>query len=135
MIARVRGAAGAIALATAVMASAVSAQITIGIGTDYMGYTFDEGLGATAAQLISTHSPNMIPFFCAVMMQRFALIPSGPNLIGPSHSCAVGQVKVLSSNTPWSSSSTTGKVASTLAAVWPCPMPLRYKGLFLVTCL
>ncbi|MEE2897423.1 MAG: hypothetical protein VX815_03050 [Gemmatimonadota bacterium] len=66
MNAWVRGVAGAIALATAVMASAVSAQITIAIGTDFMGYTFDEGLGATAAQLLMVPVALRLPLGDAI---------------------------------------------------------------------
>jgi len=62
----VRGVAGAIALATAVMASGVSAQITIAIGTDFMGYTFDEGLGATAAQLLMVPVALRLPLGDAI---------------------------------------------------------------------
>lgn len=66
MNAWVRGVAGAIALATAVMASGVSAQITIAIGTDFMGYTFDEGLGATAAQLLMVPVALRLPLGDAI---------------------------------------------------------------------
>ena len=41
----------AVAMVTA-LAFPLSAQQTIGISMDYMGYSFDEGLGADAAQLL-----------------------------------------------------------------------------------
>jgi hypothetical protein len=37
---------------TAGLAAPAAAQQSIGVGTDYMGYTFEEGLGASAAQLL-----------------------------------------------------------------------------------
>lgn len=40
------------AVATALLALPAQSQQTIGIGANYMGYTFDDGLGAEAAQLL-----------------------------------------------------------------------------------
>ncbi len=105
MIARVRGAAGAIALATAVMASAVSAQITIGIGTDYMGYTFDEGLGATAAQLLMVPVALRLPLGDAIALDVAASWAQGKierdnttfSLQGPTDV----RLKLSWSATPW----------------------------------
>ncbi|HIF21050.1 MAG TPA: hypothetical protein EYQ27_03900 [Gemmatimonadetes bacterium] len=105
MIARVRGAAGAIALATAVMASAVSAQITIGIGTDYMGYTFDEGLGATAAQLLMVPVALRLPLGDAIAVDVAASWAQGKierdnttfSLQGPTDV----RLKLSWSATPW----------------------------------
>jgi len=37
---------------TAVLALPAQAQRTVGVGVDYMGYSFEEGLGASAAQLM-----------------------------------------------------------------------------------
>ena len=46
-------ASGALALVLAAgMAAPAAAQQSIGVGTEYMGYTFEEGLGASAAQLL-----------------------------------------------------------------------------------
>ena len=50
-----------LALALGVLAQPATAQYTVGTGVDYMGYSFDAGLGADAAQLL------MIPI--AVRMQ------------------------------------------------------------------
>jgi hypothetical protein len=105
VIARVRGAAGAIALATAVMASAVSAQITIGIGTDYMGYTFDEGLGATAAQLLMVPVALRLPLGDAIALDVAASWAQGKierdnttfSLQGPTDV----RLKLSWSATPW----------------------------------
>ena len=105
MIVRVRGAAGAIALATAVMASAVSAQITIGIGTDYVGYTFGEGLGATAAQLLMVPVALRLPLGDAIALDVAASWAQGKierdnttfSLQGPTDV----RLKLSWSATPW----------------------------------
>ncbi len=105
MNAWVRGVAGAIALATAVMASAVSAQITIGIGTDYMGYTFDEGLGATAAQLLMVPVALRLPLGDAIAVDVAASWAQGKierdnttfTLQGPTDV----RLKLSWSATPW----------------------------------
>jgi hypothetical protein len=47
-----RRAAGIWALAAVLAASPLSAQYLVGVGVDYLGYTFDDGLGATSAQLL-----------------------------------------------------------------------------------
>jgi hypothetical protein len=47
--AAVRGALVAVAIA---IAHPASAQVTVGSGVDYLGYSFDDGLGAEAAQLM-----------------------------------------------------------------------------------
>lgn len=52
MIRRVLRAGAALSVAGTLSVSALAAQATVGIGYDYMGYTFDEGLGADAAQLM-----------------------------------------------------------------------------------
>ncbi len=105
MNAWVRRGAGAIALATAVMASAVSAQITIGIGTDYMGYTFDEGLGATAAQLLMVPVALRLPLGDAIAVDVAASWAQGKierdnttfTLQGPTDV----RLKLSWSATPW----------------------------------
>jgi len=105
VIVRVRGAAGAIALATAVMASAVSAQITIGIGTDYVGYTFGEGLGATAAQLLMVPVALRLPLGDAIALDVAASWAQGKierdnttfSLQGPTDV----RLKLSWSATPW----------------------------------
>ena len=51
MIPRVMRATGFLVVAIGLAGSAVSAQKTIGVSMDYMGYTLDEGLGADAVQL------------------------------------------------------------------------------------
>jgi hypothetical protein len=101
----VRGVAGAIALATAVMASAVSAQIRIGIGTDYMGYTFDEGLGASAAQLLMVPVALRVPLGDAIAVDVAASWAQGKlerdnttfTLQGPTDV----RLKLSWSATPW----------------------------------
>jgi len=40
------------AVLAASLAAPVAGQQTVGVGADYMGYTFEEGLGASAAQLL-----------------------------------------------------------------------------------
>jgi hypothetical protein len=50
---RHRAPAGALALALAAgLAAPVAAQQSIGVGAEYQGFTFEEGLGASAAQLL-----------------------------------------------------------------------------------
>jgi len=50
---RLHRAHGALAIAlTAGLAAPAAAQNSIGLGSEYMGYTFEEGLGASAAQLL-----------------------------------------------------------------------------------
>ena len=40
-----------LAIAAAVWGAPASAQVTVGVSADYLGYDFDAGLGADAAQL------------------------------------------------------------------------------------
>lgn len=49
--ARLQRVAGAALLATAIVAVPGSSQVSVGGAVDYLGYSFDEGLGADAAQL------------------------------------------------------------------------------------
>jgi hypothetical protein len=87
------------------MASAVSAQITIGIGTDYMGYTFDEGLGATAAQLLMVPVALRLPLGDAIALDVAASWAQGKierdnttfSLQGPTDV----RLKLSWSATPW----------------------------------
>lgn len=49
---RLRAPAALAVVLSATLAAPVSGQQTIGVGVDYMGFTFAEGLGASAAQLL-----------------------------------------------------------------------------------
>ena len=49
---RTLGSLGAMALIGALATAPLSAQATVGVSVDYMGYSFDDGLGASAAQLL-----------------------------------------------------------------------------------
>ena len=61
MTRRVMRAGTALVLATALAAMPSRAQQSIGVSVDYMGYTFDEGLGAEAAQLFMVPVAIRIP--------------------------------------------------------------------------
>ena len=49
---RLRAPAALALVLTVGLAAPAAAQQSIGVGTEYMGYTFEEGLGASAAQLL-----------------------------------------------------------------------------------
>ena len=51
-VGRVRGCSGGLAVLAVLGAAPAHAQYTIGAGIDYLGYAFDDGLGAEAAQLL-----------------------------------------------------------------------------------
>ena len=65
------------ALVMGLTCSAVSAQRTIGVSMDYMGYTFDGGLGADAVQLFMLPVAVRVPFGDAMALDVAATWAQG----------------------------------------------------------
>ena len=76
MIARAAGFAGAMSLVLAI-SQPLHAQYSIGTGVDYLGYTFDAGLGADAAQLFMVPVAVRLPVTNALTLDFFSAWAEG----------------------------------------------------------
>jgi hypothetical protein len=93
------------ALSVALFAQPVSAQYSVGSGLDYMGYSFEEGLGADAAQLLMVPLAIRLPLFTGFSVDIFSAWAQGRveqnnvqlKLSGPVDT----NVKVSYRATPW----------------------------------
>lgn len=105
MIPRMMRAGGMLALAVGLACTPVSAQRTIGVGMDYMGYTLGEGLGAEAVQLFMVPVAVRIPLGDALSLDVAATWAQGQveregtrfTLQGPTDT----RLKLSWSATPW----------------------------------
>lgn len=66
-----------LALAAALMAAPVSGQTMVATGVDYLGYSFDNGLGADAAQLLLVPLAVRLPVSDAVTLDIFSAWAEG----------------------------------------------------------
>lgn len=93
-----------VALAALLVAAPLQAQRTIGVGVDYLGYSFDDGLGATAAQLMIMPVALRIPagsvtfdFYSAWAQGKVEQDDVAYELSGPVDT----RVKMSYQATPW----------------------------------
>lgn len=77
MIRRSVGPAVAVLLLTVLSTARIGAQATIGISTDYMGYSFDDGLGASAAQLFMVPVALRYPVNEALVLDLYSAWAQG----------------------------------------------------------
>lgn len=96
---------GALVMALSLSAHAIAAQYTVGAGVDYLGYSFDQGLGAEAAQLFMIPLAVRIPVNNALTVDLYSAWAEGRvernntqfQLSGPVDT----SVKLSYQATPW----------------------------------
>ena len=69
---------------SATLTAPVAGQQTIGVGVDYMGFTFAEGLGASAAQLLMVPVAVRFPV-SALTFDVYASWAQGPDRAADAH--------------------------------------------------
>ena len=105
MRARTLSSVGAMIVVAALSAAPLRAQATVGVSVDYMGYSFDDGLGASAAQLFMIPLAVRIPVNDAFSLDLYSAWAQGKverddvafNLQGVVDT----RIKVSYQATPW----------------------------------